>query len=97
MITLQLITPRNATLFKDVRLRALRDTPSAFSSTYAKESQLTDNDWVKRAVQWSGEKSVGYLALDAGSPCGIASGLLDQADPTRASLLSMWVAPHTAG
>ncbi len=79
--------------FKNVRLRALQDSPTAFSSTYAEESKLTDADWLQRATQWSSEKSVGYLAMDARDPCGIASGLLDQADATRAHLLSMWVAP----
>lgn len=93
MIILEIITPQNAMVLKDVRLRALQDTPTAFSSTYAKESTLTDADWVKRAAQWSGEKSVGYLAMDARISCGVASGLLDQADATRAHLLSMWVAP----
>lgn len=93
MITLELITPRNASVFKDIRLRALQDTPTAFSSTYAEESKLRDADWVKRAVQWSSEKSVCYLAMDAGISCGIASGLLDRDDATRAHLLSMWVAP----
>ena len=80
-------------IFKDVRLRALQDAPTAFSSTYAEESKLADADWMKRAAQWSSEKSVSYLAMDARIPCGIASGLLDQADATRAHLLSMWVAP----
>ena len=93
MIALELITAHNAMVFKDVRLRALLDTPTAFSSTYAEESKLTDNDWLKRAAQWSSEKSVGYLAMDAYASCGIASGLLDQADAMRAHLLSMWVAP----
>jgi ribosomal protein S18 acetylase RimI-like enzyme len=93
MIALELITPRSAMVFKDVRLRALQDTPAAFSSNYAEESKLADADWAKRAAQWSGEKSVGYLAMDARIPCGIVSGLLDQADATRAHLLSMWVAP----
>jgi ribosomal protein S18 acetylase RimI-like enzyme len=93
MIVLELITAHNAMVFKAVRLRALQDTPTAFSSTYAEESKLADADWVKRAAQWSGEKSVGYLAMDAGISCGIASGLLDRADATRAHLLSMWVAP----
>jgi len=63
MITLELITQQNAMIFKDVRLRALQDTPSAFGSTYAKESQLTDADWVKRAAQWTSERSAGYLAM----------------------------------
>ena len=93
MIALELITPRSAMVFKAVRLRALQDTPTAFSSTYAEEFKVADADWVKRAEQWSSEKSVGYLAMDAHAPCGIASGLLDQADATRAHLLSMWVAP----
>ena len=93
MITLELITQQNALIFKDVRLRALQDTPSAFGSTYAKESHLTDADWVKRAAQWTSERSAGYLAIDAGIPCGIAAVLLDQDDATRAHLMSMWVAP----
>ena len=80
-------------LFKDVRLRALQNTPTAFSSTYAEESKLTDTDWVKRATQWGSDKSIGYLAMDAGIACGIASGLLDHDDATRANLFSMWVAP----
>ena len=45
VITLELLTPQTALAFKDVRLRALLDSPSAFSSTYAAESQLTDADW----------------------------------------------------
>ena len=93
MITLELITPQNAMLFKDVRLCALQDTPTAFSSTYAKESQLTDADWVARAAQWTNERSATYLAMDAEIPCGIASGMLDKDDAKRAHLLSMWVAP----
>jgi len=93
MITLELITPQNAMIFKDVRLRALQDTPTAFSSTYAEESQLTDTDWVKRAALWISDKSVGYLAMNAGVACGIASGLLDSDEATRANLFSMWVAP----
>lgn len=58
-ITLEPITPRNLMIFKDVRPRPLRDSPTAFSSTYAKESKLADDDWVKRATQWSAEKSTG--------------------------------------
>jgi len=93
MITLELIARQNALIFKDVRLRALQDTPSAFGSTYAQECQLTDAEWVERAAQWTGERSTGYLAIDAGIPCGIAGALLDQDDATRAHLVSMWVAP----
>ena len=94
MITLQRITPQNAMTFKAVRLRALQDTPSAFGSTYAKESQLADSEWVKRAGNMNGERSVGFLAIDADVACGIAACFLDQADATQGHLISMWTDPR---
>ena len=80
-------------VFKDVRLRALQDSPSAFSATYAEESELTDTEWRARAAQRSGDAATTYLALDGNIPCGIAAGFLDQENQTRAHLVSMWVAP----
>ena len=93
MIALERITSQNALVFKAVRLRALQDAPSAFGSTYAKESQFADADWVKRAGNMCGERSIGFLAIDAGASCGIACSFLDQDDATQAQLISMWTAP----
>jgi ribosomal protein S18 acetylase RimI-like enzyme len=93
MITLDLVTPHNAMLFKRARLQALQDTPTAFSSTYADESRLTDAEWVKRASLRNGEESIVYLAMDATTPCGIVGGFLDKEDASRTHLVSMWVAP----
>jgi ribosomal protein S18 acetylase RimI-like enzyme len=93
MISLQLVTPANAMHFKAVRLRALSDTPTAFSSTYAAESRLSDRNWIERAQEWSSKRSTMYLAMDVENPCGIVSGFLDRGDTTRAHLASMWVAP----
>jgi ribosomal protein S18 acetylase RimI-like enzyme len=93
MIALEPITPQNASIFKAARLRALQDTPSAFGSTYAKESQLTDADWVTRARNWNGERSILYLAMEQGEVIGIAGSYLDHDDETRAHLISMWTAP----
>jgi ribosomal protein S18 acetylase RimI-like enzyme len=93
MIALEPLTPEKASTFKNVRLRALEDTPSAFGSTYEKESQLTEEEWVTRAHQWNGEKSIIYLAMDEDAAIGIAGSYLDHDDPTRAHLISMWTAP----
>jgi len=93
MIKLEQIGPTNAPVFKNIRLRALQDSPAAFSSTYAEESKLSDADWLKRASQWSSAHSVAYLAMDAGNAVGIAAGVRDRNDPQRANLMSMWVAP----
>ena len=93
MISIEPITALNAFLFKAVRLRALQDAPQAFGSTYAKESQLTDADWIERVERMNGESGAGFLAMDKDTACGIAGSFLDQNDPIRAHLISMWTAP----
>lgn len=93
MPILEQITENNVVAFKTVRLRALQDSPSAFGSTYAREAEFADAEWLRRAANMNGEKRIGYLAMDNGGPCGIAAGFRDEQDPTRAQLISMWVAP----
>jgi ribosomal protein S18 acetylase RimI-like enzyme len=93
MLKLHPITPAVVDAFKAVRLRALRDSPTAFGSTYSKEVQLTDAEWQQRAAKWSGERSAGFLAFDGDDPCGISAAFIDEANPARAHLVSMWVAP----
>jgi ribosomal protein S18 acetylase RimI-like enzyme len=93
IITIEPITPENALVFKAVRLRALEDSPSAFGSTYARESQFPDEEWVRRAGNWNGIRSVLYLAMEEGESCGLAGVYLDEQDPGRAHLVSMWIAP----
>jgi len=93
LVAIEPITRLNVLLFKEVRLRALKDSPGAFDSTYARESQFADSEWMQRVEQWSGMSGAGFLAMDAGTACGIAGSFLDQNDPTRAHLISMWTAP----
>jgi len=93
LITIEPITPQNVSLFKAVRLRALQDAPHAFGSTYAKESQFADSEWLQRTQRWNGERGAGFLAMDGDNGCGIAGSFLDASDATRAHLISMWTAP----
>jgi ribosomal protein S18 acetylase RimI-like enzyme len=93
LILLNPITPARALVFKAVRLRALQDTPTAFGSTYAKESQLADDDWIKRAERWNGERAAGFIAMDGATACGMVCSFLDEEDATQAHLIAMWAAP----
>ena len=93
MIEIQPITPLNASAFKTIRLRALQEAPSAFGSTYEKESQFPDSEWLTRVERMNGQSGVGFMAVDAGKACGIVGSFLDQHDPARAHLISMWTAP----
>lgn len=91
MISLEPIRRENALVFRDTRLRALQDTPTAFGSTYAREARLSDEEWLARADHWNGGRSSALLALDSRRPCGIIGCFLDRDDSARAHLVSMWV------
>jgi ribosomal protein S18 acetylase RimI-like enzyme len=93
MATLHQITPPLVSAYKAVRLRALQDTPLAFGSTYARESQFSDADWQQRTANLITPRSIGYLAHD-GDYCGIAVSFLNEQNPQHAELVSMWVAPE---
>src|SRR4051812_40658765 len=88
-MTLKPINVASAASFKAVRLAALQDTPTAFGSTYAKESPCSDAEWAQRVTQWNGDRSICYLAWDEEQPCGIAAGFLDREHATKAHLVSM--------
>lgn len=93
MITIKPITLPDVSLFKAARLRALQDVPHAFGSTYARESQFPDSEWQARAERMNGQKGIGLLAMDGENACGLAGSFLDEHDPSRAQLVSMWTAP----
>jgi ribosomal protein S18 acetylase RimI-like enzyme len=95
MIKIKRITPEIALVFKQVRLRALEDSPTAFSSTYAKESQLPDEEWQGRAERWGGEGDDAiFLAFDGEAVCGIVGSYVEPERVERAQVISMWVAPE---
>jgi ribosomal protein S18 acetylase RimI-like enzyme len=93
LIVIQPITRENIQIFKAVRLNALLDSPFAFGSTYAREAEFPESEWLARVERWSGEKGAGFLAIDGDCACGIAGSLLDPHDASRAQLVSMWTAP----
>lgn len=92
MVQLHRVTEHNISLFKETRLRALQDSPSAFGSTYARESVMDDETWRQR---WAGDYVTAYLAHSDEAPCGIAGVYIDRDDPARAGLISMWVTPES--
>jgi ribosomal protein S18 acetylase RimI-like enzyme len=93
MLTIEPITIDNAVVFRSVRLRALQEAPSAFGSTYAREIQFTEGEWIRRTMLWNGERGIGFLAMDGNVSCGLAGSFLNGADATEAQLISMWTAP----
>lgn len=97
MTELHPITPLLAADYRTVRLRALQDSPTSFGSTYRRESQLTDDEWLARAERLISGRGKGFLAFHDGRYVGIAVCFLDDDDPLKAQLISMWVAPEQRG
>jgi GNAT superfamily N-acetyltransferase len=83
---------------RDLRLRALRDAPDAFGSTYEREIEYPDQDWLEWAVD-SGEggSSITVIALDDGRWIGMAMGAPHRDHPEEAGLFAMWVDPGARG
>jgi ribosomal protein S18 acetylase RimI-like enzyme len=94
MTEIRPIIPLLTAEYKAVRLRALKDAPLAFGSTWARESQLTDEEWQTRAARLSNGRDIGFLARRDGSYCGLALCFTDKENSANGQIISMWVAPE---
>jgi ribosomal protein S18 acetylase RimI-like enzyme len=79
-------------VLRDIRLRALRDSPSAFGSTYEREAGFAETHWRERLED---DSSVSVLAEVDGRPVGMAGGFPDL--PGLLHVVAMWVEPSTRG
>jgi GNAT superfamily N-acetyltransferase len=77
---------------RDVRLRALADSPSAFASTLAREEAFGETDWRRRL-----ESRYCFLAWADGRPVGCVAGVADEEMPDEYRLVAMWVEPAHRG
>ena len=80
---------------RDVRLRALRDSPAAFTTTAAEAERHPDEYWSDRAVKAALGDGWGiFLARDAAD---LAVGMVSVVDvpdrPRVVELIQMWVDP----
>jgi len=83
---------------RDVRLRALADSPEAFGSTYRKEAQMTAADWAARTAESApGLFRTTYIAESGDEWVGMAVGYVASETPDRAEIFGVWVAPSARG
>jgi ribosomal protein S18 acetylase RimI-like enzyme len=83
---------------RDLRLRALKDAPDAFTATYEDESMQADAHWTGWATAMAeGGSSFGLVAEDEGRWIGMAVGGPHRDFPGEAGLFAMWVDPSVRG
>ncbi len=87
---------------KDIRLRALADSPSAFGSTLAREAAFDDAEWQDRVapgtwfLAWS--DPAGSSPASSGTEAvGMAAIITQDCLPDERHLVGMWVAPERRG
>ncbi len=86
------LTGRDWKRGRDIRLRALRDSPDAFGSTLEREVLFSESDWISRLDR---KDAVTFVAAsDEGKDLGLVGGAPYGAD---AGLFSMWVDPAARG
>ena len=87
------VRPDEAGTLRDVRLRALADTPSAFASTHAHEAAFDDAVWQERArASAAGDGFATFLAVDGPACVGLVTGL--RGGDGLVELVGMWTAPE---
>lgn len=75
---------------REIRLRALADSPDAFATTFVEASTQPFKEW-----QHQLERLATFIAVAGGRDIGIARGGRHDAQADAAVLMSMWVAPET--
>jgi GNAT superfamily N-acetyltransferase len=85
-------------LFRELRLRALADSPDAFARTLAQALGEDDAYWVKltESVTAPGGQ-VMLMAEVEGRPAGLAFGLFDKERAKIGHVAGMWVDPGARG
>jgi GNAT superfamily N-acetyltransferase len=89
--------PEERELYRTIRLRALRDSPTAFGSTYEREAAFDETVWETRLAP-GGRPTLVYQDDHGGlDPVGLVVASPDSEDSEVVDLLSMWVAPEARG
>lgn len=84
--------------YRDLRLRALADSPDAFGSTLEVESARPDCEWARRLEAGARSPSdLPLLAQRGEEAVGIAWVRLREGEPDVADLYQVWVAPEHRG
>ncbi|WP_051579815.1 GNAT family N-acetyltransferase [Pseudonocardia acaciae] len=87
VLEIRLLTPADWRVLRNTRLRALLDSPDAFTSDYRRERGLNEHQWLRwfDAAAW-------VVAVERDKVIGLVA-LVDGQKPEGRHVESIWVAP----
>lgn len=99
-MAIRALTVDDVDVYREVRLRALRSDPGAFSSKYADNLEYDDATWRSRLTGFAGRPGQVFVDVnDDGDGDGtvgmVGVGLTEE--PAEAILWGMWVDPSVRG
>jgi GNAT superfamily N-acetyltransferase len=93
-VVIRRLRPDEAGLFRDLRLRALEESPASFADTATEVAAQPPEYWDKLTASVTRpDGQVMFVAEDEGQPIGFVFGLFDRDDTTLGHLGGMWVHP----
>ena len=94
MITVRRVGSGDAMILRELALRSLADSPSAFGRTLEQERCNPISFYEDQAtVHGSSDRTTSFLLLVDDHIAGIIGAFLDKEDPSAAYLCAMWVDP----
>ena len=94
-VSINTFLPHEWQRYRDLRLRALADSPDAFGSTLAHEQSRTDDEWAARLINASTSRAdLPLVARVSGQVAGLAWAKINPLDHKVVNLYQMWVAPE---
>ncbi len=98
MLTIRRLRAGEAARLRELRLRALRDAPYAFATSFAAAEARPAEHWEDFALKSeAAETQVTFIVAGDRAWVGMASAFVDSDDAGTAQLVQMWVAPESRG
>jgi GNAT superfamily N-acetyltransferase len=93
-VVIRRLRPGEAGLFKDLRLRALEESPTAFADSLTEVAAQPPEYWDKLTASVTrADGQVMFVAEEDGRAIGLVFGLFDRDDASLGHLGGMWVEP----
>jgi GNAT superfamily N-acetyltransferase len=98
MISVRRIKVGEGELYKQIRLRALREAPYAFLSTYASALERSAENWREQADRSAeGKDRATFFAFSEDELVGLAALYRDPDRADTGEILQVWIAPEQRG
>lgn len=96
-LTIRRLNPGEGEFYRTLRLQALEESPSAFTTTLESALSRTPESWAAQAdASATGADRATFVVLSP-APAGLAALYRTADDPSCGELLQMWVAPAHRG